>query len=143
MEVEQGVTSGDYLNAYLQGTRNALYESSRESLTITIDKLDARTIGALIALYERAVGFYASLVNINAYHQPGVEAGKKMAGAMIKLQQTVITYLMTNAGKSFTAEEIATALFAEEDTEAVFKLLEHASANPDHGVRRNRGEKGF
>lgn len=31
----------------------------------------------LIALFERAVSFYASLVNINAYHQPGVEAGKK------------------------------------------------------------------
>ena len=34
-------------------------------------------VGLLIALYERAVGFYATLVNINAYHQPGVEAGKK------------------------------------------------------------------
>ena len=33
----------------------------------------------LIALFERAVGFYAGLVNINAYHQPGVEAGKKAA----------------------------------------------------------------
>ena len=30
-----------------------------------------RSVGALIALYERAVGLYASLVNINAYHQPG------------------------------------------------------------------------
>ena len=29
------------------------------------------TVGALIALFERAVGFYASLVGINAYHQPG------------------------------------------------------------------------
>jgi glucose-6-phosphate isomerase len=26
----------------------------------------------LIALYERAVGFYATLVDVNAYHQPGV-----------------------------------------------------------------------
>jgi len=31
-------------------------------------------------IFERAVSFYASLVNINAYHQPGVEAGKKAAG---------------------------------------------------------------
>lgn len=28
------------------------------------------TVGAVVALYERAVGLYASLVNINAYHQP-------------------------------------------------------------------------
>ena len=75
-------------------------------------------IGALIALYERAVGFYASLVNINAYHQPGVEAGKKMAGEIIKLQLAVITYLTTNSGKTFTAEEIAAALMAEKSTEA-------------------------
>jgi len=39
----------------------------------------------LIALFERAVGFYASLVNINAYHQPGVEAGKKAAGNVLTI----------------------------------------------------------
>ncbi len=143
IEVEPGVTSGDYLNAYLQGTRNALFEKSRESLTITIDKLDAQSIGALIALYERAVGFYASLVNINAYHQPGVEAGKKMAGEIIKLQQTVITYLTENFGKAFTAEEIARAIMAENSTEAVFKVLEHAAANPDHGVKKAAGKRAF
>jgi glucose-6-phosphate isomerase len=33
----------------------------------------------VIALYERAVGLYAELVDINAYHQPGVEAGKLAA----------------------------------------------------------------
>ena len=39
-------------------------------------------MGGLIALFERAVGFYATLVGINAYHQPGVEAGKKAAEAL-------------------------------------------------------------
>ena len=37
----------------------------------------------LIALFERTVGLYASLVGINAYHQPGVEAGKKAAGTVL------------------------------------------------------------
>ncbi|KAI9125630.1 hypothetical protein K1719_003048 [Acacia pycnantha] len=37
---------------------------------------NTRSIGALVALYERAIGIYASLVNINAYHQLGVEADK-------------------------------------------------------------------
>ncbi len=143
LEVEPGVTSGDYLSAYLQGTRNALFEKGRESVTITIDKLDARSIGALIALYERAVGFYASLVNINAYHQPGVEAGKKMADAIIKLQTDVFAYLGKNAGSSFTAEEISRALGVEEDTEAVFKILMHASANNDHKVLKTEGKKMF
>ena len=77
LEVDPGITSGNYLNSFLQGTRNALFENGRESLTITIEKLDARTVGALIALFERAVGFYATLVNINAYYQPGFKAVKK------------------------------------------------------------------
>ncbi len=140
LEVEPGVTSGDYLSAYLQGTRNALYENRRESITITIDKLDARSIGALIALYERAVGFYATLVNINAYHQPGVEAGKKMAEAVIKLQHEAISHLHKNPGKAFTIEEIATAIEAEGREESIYKILEHASANGDHKVKTTAGK---
>jgi glucose-6-phosphate isomerase len=136
IEVEPGVTSGDYLSAYLQGTRNALYENKRDSVTITIETLNALSVGALIALYERAVGFYATLVNVNAYHQPGVEAGKKMAGAVIALQGKVLGHLRKNPGTSFTAEEMADAIGAEENVESVFKILEHASANEDHKVEK-------
>src|SRR5881392_534589 len=78
-EVEPGATSGDYLLGFLRGTRAALYEKERESITVSIAEANAFNIGALIALYERAVGFYGTLVNVNAYHQPGVEAGKKAA----------------------------------------------------------------
>lgn len=143
MEVEAGVTSGDYLNGFFQGTRQALYENGRESLTITVDRLDARTIGALIALYERAVGYYASLVNINAYHQPGVEAGKKAAGVVLKLQGEVLSYLHRAQGTEFTAEEMAAAIGAEKEVETVFKILLHASANPGHGIAREAGETVF
>src|SRR4030095_16260483 len=87
IEVDEGVTSGDYLSGFLQGTRRALFENDRESITITVDTVDAQTVGKLIALYERAVGFYASLINVNAYHQPGVEAGRKAAAPVIDLQQ--------------------------------------------------------
>ena len=76
-EVEPGVTSGDYLQGFLRGTRAALYEGERDSITLSIPRVDAFQVGALIALYEHAVGFYGSLVRVNAYHQPGVEAGKK------------------------------------------------------------------
>ena len=47
----------------------------------------------LIALYERTVGYYSSLVNINAYHQPGVEAGKKAAGEIIEIQRKLRFFL--------------------------------------------------
>ena len=140
MEIEPGVTSGDYLHAYLQGTRNALYENNRESLSIAIDKLDAQSIGALIALYERAVGFYATLVNINAYHQPGVEAGKKMADVIIKLQGEALTFLRKSPGKAFTAVEIAAGIGAEESVESIFKILRHASQNADHAITPTPGK---
>ena len=129
-------SSGDYLNAFLQGTRRALSEKDRESITLTIERIDARSIGALIALYERAVGFYASLVKINAYHQPGVEAGKKAAGLVIDLQTKALAFLKKEKAKSFTAEEIASAIGAPEEVEMVFKSLEHAAANVDHPIKK-------
>jgi len=139
LEVEPGITSGDYLSAFFQGTRNALQENGRETVTITIDSLDAQTVGALIALYERTVGLYASLVNVNAYHQPGVEAGKKMAGAIIKLQGEVLAYLRSNVGKGFTVDQIAAAIQKEQDAESVYKILEHASANAGHHIQKSPG----
>ncbi|MDI6726783.1 MAG: glucose-6-phosphate isomerase [Smithellaceae bacterium] len=141
--VAPGVTSGDYLQGFFLGTREALTEGGRESLTITIDKLDARALGALIALYERAVGLYASLVNINAYHQPGVEAGKKAAGEVIRLQGQVAYLLREEKGKYFTPAEIAAALGEPQAVELIFKILEHAAANIDHHIEKIPGAPSF
>ena len=77
--VEGERTAGDYLLAMLLGTRKALTDAGRKSYTIVLDTVDARRLGALIALHERAVGVYASMLGINAYDQPGVEAGKRCA----------------------------------------------------------------
>src|SRR5256886_3776499 len=98
LPVETDVTSGDFLVGFLLGTRRALFEKGRESVTITVADVSPRTVGILIALYERAVGFYATLVNVNAYHQPGVEAGKKAAGAVIELQRKLLTRLRSERG---------------------------------------------
>jgi glucose-6-phosphate isomerase len=127
-EVEDGVTSGDYLQGFLRGTRSALYESGRESITVSIPEVNAFNVGALIALYERAVGFYGSLVNINAYHQPGVEAGKKAATKLLQLQNQVREKLSADAGK--TAEETARSIDA--DPEDVFHVLRHLASNDPH-----------
>ncbi|MEI6073679.1 MAG: glucose-6-phosphate isomerase [Verrucomicrobiae bacterium] len=135
LEVEPGVTPGDYLQGFLRGTRSALHENGRESLTLSIPEFNAFQLGALIALYERAVGFYGSLVNVNAYHQPGVEAGKKAASHVIDLQIRVAAHLR-KSGKPETAEQIAAAVAA--DPEEVFHILRHLAANcPD--VRAENG----
>src|SRR2546429_4703353 len=85
IEIEDGVTSGDYLQGFLRGTRSALYESGRESITVSISEVNAFNVGALIALYERAVGFYGSLINVNAHHQPRGGGRKKAATRLFQL----------------------------------------------------------
>jgi len=125
-EVDPGVTAGDYLHGFLLGTRSALFENERESMTITAPRVDARIVGALIALFERAVGLYASLVGINAYHQPGVEAGKKAAASVLALQAKVRGALTTSPQ---TAPQIAGVIGAPDAAETVFLLLEHLAAN--------------
>jgi glucose-6-phosphate isomerase len=143
MQVEPDTTSGDYLLGFLLGSRRALFEKGRESMTLTVPDVSARTLGALIALYERAVGFYASLVNVNAYHQPGVEAGKKAAGAVLGLQHKVLAKLRADKTKAQTPEEIAAAVGAADEVETVFKVLEHLAANPTQGVKREPGATRF
>ena len=142
IQVEPGICSGDYLQGFYLGTREALYENGRESITLTIEDVTPFSVGVLIALYERAVGFYASLIHINAYHQPGVEAGKKAATEILKLKAKVQAYLIEHRvskpdpEKSRSAEEIAREIGAPEKAELVFKVCEHLASNPDRYVQK-------
>jgi glucose-6-phosphate isomerase len=125
-DLEPGVTAGDYLHGFLLGTRTALFENDRESITITVPRVDARTVGALIALFERAVGLYAALIGINAYHQPGVEAGKKAAASVLALEAKVAAALSETPQ---TADQLAADAGADDQAETVYLLLEHMAAN--------------
>jgi len=136
VEVDPGITAGDYLQGFYLGTRDALSEKDRHSVTITLPDVSPRAIGLLIALYERVVGYYASLIGINAYHQPGVEAGKKAAGGVIALKLKIAAALKAAPGKPFTAEELASQLGAPEQAELAFKILEHLAANKPSGVKK-------
>lgn len=57
------------------------YPGDRPSSTLLLDKLDARTLGALIAFYEHRVFVNGVLLGINSFDQFGVELGKEMAKA--------------------------------------------------------------
>lgn len=128
IQVEPGVTSGDYLSGLLQGTREALFENQRDSVTISIPEVNATTVGAMIALYERAVTIYASLVNINAYHQPGVEAGKKAAASVLDLQKKVVSAI-TASEMALTLDTLATKVDAVDQIETIYKIVRHLAAN--------------
>jgi glucose-6-phosphate isomerase len=128
LEVEPGVVSGDYLAGFYLGTRQALFEKGRESISVTVPEVSEFYVGMLIALFERAVGLYASLVNINAYHQPGVEAGKKAAAAVLALQAEAFSYLRS-ARSSLSVEEVAAGLKKPDSVEILFKIFRHLAAN--------------
>ncbi|MDB9314540.1 glucose-6-phosphate isomerase [Spirulina sp. CS-785/01] len=128
LELEPNTTSGDYLCGFLQGTRQALYDNQRDSITVTIPDVSPRTVGALIALYDRAVGLYGSLVNVNAYHQPGVEAGKKAAASVLELQRQVLDVLQ-KAQSPLSLAEIDQQVPQDGQIEVIYKILRHLHSN--------------
>lgn len=58
------------------------YPGNRPSMTLLLDTLDPRTLGALIAFYEHRTFTNAVLLGINPFDQFGVELGKDMAKAI-------------------------------------------------------------
>ena len=136
MEVDKGITTGDYLDGFYQGTRKALYENNRESITVTVTEINEFSIGVLLALFERSVGYYSSLININAYHQPGVEAGKKAASDVINLQVKIVDFLSKNSKSSHSSQEIAEGINSSGEEENVFLICQHLSAQKDRGIKK-------
>ena len=128
LEVKPGIHTGDYLYGFLRGTRSALNDSGRQSVVLTVDELDSRSLGAVIALYERAVGFYATLIDVNAYHQPGVEAGKKAAEEVLDLQVRLLQVL-SQADSQLGIRELAEKLGQAGNEQEVYCLLRRLSAN--------------
>ena len=55
------------------------YPGNRPSATVLLDRLDARSLGALIAFYEHRTFANAVLLGINPFDQFGVELGKEIA----------------------------------------------------------------
>lgn len=80
------------LNAFAQGAAlmqgrqsedpQRSYAGNRPSATVLLDKLDARSLGALIAFYEHRTFANAVLLGINPFDQFGVELGKQIAGQL-------------------------------------------------------------
>jgi len=115
-----------YLSGFLQGTRTALTNQNRQSITITLSEFNVKNLGAIVALFERAVSFYAELININAYDQPGVEAGKKAASDVILYQQKVKDIL--DKGDKLKFSEICEKL-GDPNPEIIFFILRQLCFN--------------
>ena len=136
VDLGDGTEAGDWLQGFLLGTRQALVEGGHPCLTLLLSEVDAFRLGAMVALYERAVGLYAARIGINAYHQPGVEAGKKAAGAVLAMKPRLLAAL--DGTLATTRELCARADLA--DTDAAWFVLARFAANGvcrvEHGASR-------
>ncbi len=83
--ISNGITMDDYLHGFKTGLTKALETRKREVIQIEVSEISPCTLGMIIALYERTVAAYAELININAFHQPGVQAYKLASKGIINL----------------------------------------------------------
>jgi glucose-6-phosphate isomerase len=60
-----------------------VFAGNKPTNTLLFDKLDAHTLGKLIALYEHKVFVQSVVWNINPFDQWGVELGKQLAGKIL------------------------------------------------------------
>lgn len=61
-----------------KGTQMALTEGGRMNATIKLPYVGEYTLGQLLYMLQLEVAFAGELYHINAFHQPGVELGKKI-----------------------------------------------------------------
>ncbi len=145
-----GVTMGDYLHGFMAGLSSALTSRGRQVIQLQIKEVSPANLGALIALYERAVAIYAELIHINAFHQPGVQAYKLASKDVIDLTRDIQRKLAQVAPWRGTAAEFVVA--AELQSKGAFvegvlaKFCVNASQRDFGGFkisRRWNAEKGW
>jgi len=78
-----GRSLNELLEAELQGTRVALTEAGRPNATIVFPRVDARSVGEFLMMMEAQTAFAGGLYGIDPFDQPGVEASKIAAYALL------------------------------------------------------------
>lgn len=78
-----GHTMGELIDAERRATDAALRRAGRPTVSIELPRLDARAMGELLMLLELATAYAGGLYGVNAFDQPGVEAGKRYAQGLL------------------------------------------------------------
>ena len=63
--------------------RHRTFPGNRPSTTLLLQRLDARSLGALVAMYEHRVFTSGALWGVNSFDQWGVELGKALCGQLL------------------------------------------------------------
>lgn len=82
----RGVRLGDLLRAEQEGTAIALARAGRPTTTWVLPAVDPWSLGQLLLALELQTAIHAALLGVDAFDQPGVEAGKLAAFALIGRQ---------------------------------------------------------
>ena len=73
-----GHTMAELLNVECDATQKALTEAGRPNCNITLGEVSAENIGYLFQALEVQTAICGTLYGVNAFNQPGVEAGKNI-----------------------------------------------------------------
>lgn len=82
-EYLRGHTFHEIINIEQQATAEALHKNGRPSATLSVDRVTAASLSELFMFFELAVVYLAELLEVNAFDQPGVEAGKQLINQML------------------------------------------------------------
>ena len=74
---------GELFRAERDGTRIALTEAGRPNCTLVFPKVDAHSVGQYLYMMELSVAVMGEFYGVDAFDQPGVEAGKIAAYALM------------------------------------------------------------
>ncbi|MCL1976411.1 MAG: glucose-6-phosphate isomerase [Firmicutes bacterium] len=126
--------SGEDLETSFLTTRRLLSTLGRKSITITLPKIEAASLGALVALWERSVGIYAAMLNINAYDQPAVEQLKQGFSSLSELKDCLKAHLIAHPERAFTLNQLREVLDTPIEQEYLFKWLRYFVSNSNSSI---------
>ncbi len=89
IEFLSGKSHNRLIEAERKGTEYALYKAGRMSQTITLDEVNADTVGQLLYFFELVTAYTGALLNIDAFNQPGVEESKVAAYAVMGYESEI------------------------------------------------------
>lgn len=75
-EYLEGVDFNQIINIEADASAQSLYNNGRPNATLSVEELTSYSLGELFMLFELAVVYLAQMLGVNAFDQPGVEAGK-------------------------------------------------------------------
>ena len=78
-----GHTLFGLLDRQRRATAEALRREGRMNMTVMVDRVDARSLGALFMLFQIAVVYAGALYGVDPLDQPGVELGKSLTRGLM------------------------------------------------------------